>query len=94
MTASSQTKPGVISTKRDDLGNLLPITDSTELYSGCYARVSINFYPNRKGKKGIACGLNNIQKLADGDYLGGRSRAEDDFSGYNDDDGGVDLLGG
>lgn len=54
--------------------------DSTEVYSGCYARVSINFYAyNVSGNKGIACGLNNVQKLSDGDYLGGRSRAEDDF---------------
>jgi hypothetical protein len=85
--ASSQ-KPGVVD------GQLNAIIDSTELYSGCYARVSVNFYPNPKGLKGIACGLNNIQKLADGDYLGGRSRAEDDFEPMGDSaDEAEDLFG-
>ncbi|MEG1704900.1 MAG: DUF2815 family protein, partial [Niameybacter sp.] len=41
---------------------------------------------NTNGNKGIACGLGNIQKLADGDSLGGRSRAEDEFSTAADDD--------
>lgn len=57
------------------------IIDSTELYSGCYGRASINFYAfNTNGNKGIACGLNHLLKTRDGDPLGGRSRAEDDFA--------------
>jgi hypothetical protein len=57
-----------------------PILDQADLYSGCYVRASINLYPfNKNGNKGIGAGLNNIQKLADGEPLGGRSRAEDDF---------------
>lgn len=89
INASSRTKPGIV----DAL--LQPITDATELYSGAYGKVSLNFYPfNTNGNKGIACGLNNIQKIADGEALGGRSRAEDDFSvedtGETDDE---DLLG-
>ncbi|ASB66396.1 hypothetical protein S101413_02951 [Bacillus velezensis] len=60
MNASSKTKPGIVDR------NLNHIIDS-ELYSGCYGRVSINFYAfNTAGNKGIACGLNNIQKLEDG----------------------------
>lgn len=75
LNASSKTKPGVIDRNKDE------IMDSTEVYSGCYGRASLNFFAfNTAGNKGIACGLNNIQKLADGDYLGGRSRAEDDFA--------------
>ncbi len=75
INASSKQKPGIVDVKCNE------ILDSTEVYSGCYGRVSINFYAfNRSGNKGIACGLNNVQKLADGDYLGGRSRAEDDFA--------------
>ncbi len=35
--------------------------------------------------KGIAAGLNNVQKLADGDALSGRARAEDDFTAVEDD---------
>jgi len=85
LNASSKTAPGVVDK------NVQPILDSTEVYSGCFARASINFYPfNQAGNKGVACGLNNVQKIADGDYLGGRSRAEDDFDAMPDDD--EDLL--
>lgn len=84
LNASSKTAPGVVDQR------LNPILDSEEVYSGCYGRVSINFYAfNTAGNKGIACGLNNVQKMADGDYLGGRSRAEDDFDavdGFDDGD--------
>lgn len=86
INASSKTAPGVVDK------NVQPILDSTEVYSGCYARVSINFYPfNKAGNKGIACGLNNVQKIADGDYLGGRSRPEDEFDPIDDNDD-EDLL--
>jgi len=81
VNANSKQKPGVVDKR------VQPILDSTEVYSGCYARASINFFPyNQAGNRGIGCGLNNIQKLADGDYLGGRSRAEDDFDAVGDDD--------
>jgi hypothetical protein len=87
INASSKTAPGVVDK------NVQPILDSTEVYSGCYARVSINFYPfNKAGNKGVACGLNNVQKIADGDYLGGRSRAEDDFDPIYDDEDDIDPL--
>ena len=87
INASSKTAPGVVDK------DVQPILDSTEIYSGCYARASVNFYPfSKAGNKGIACGLNNVQKIADGDYLGGRSRAEDDFDAIEDDDD-EDFLG-
>ena len=64
-----------------------PILDRNEVYSGCYARVSLNFYAfNSNGNKGVACGLGNIQKIRDGESLGGRSSATDDFSTVADDD--------
>ena len=64
-----------------------PILDRNEVYSGCYARVSLNFYAfNSNGNKGVACGLGNIPKLRDGESLGGRSSATDDFSTVADDD--------
>jgi len=79
LNATSKTAPGVVDSR------LRAVIDSTEVYSGCYGRASVNFYPfNKKGNRGVACGLNNVQKLADGDYLGGRSRAEDDFEAYGD----------
>ena len=64
-----------------------PILDRNEVYSGCYARVSLNLYAfNSNGNKGVACGLGNIQKIRDGESLGGRSSATDDFSTVADDD--------
>ena len=57
-----------------------PILDQSEVYSGCYGRISVNFYGfNNNGNRGIAAGLGNIQKLRDGESLGGRSNAEEDF---------------
>jgi hypothetical protein len=86
MSVSSKTKPGIVD------ANVQPILDSTEVYSGCYARVSINAFPYAvSGKKGVSFGLNHVQKLADGDYLGGRSKAEDDFDSVAGDDG-EDLI--
>ena len=80
INASSKIKPGVVDAQ------LNPIIDPTEFYSGCYGRASINFFPfNKAGNRGVAAGLNNLQKLADGDFLGGRSRPEDDFEPVLDD---------
>lgn len=67
--------------------NLNPILDRNEVYSGCYGRVSLNFYAfNSNGNKGIACGLGNVQKLRDGEPLGGRSSAKDDFATETNDE--------
>ncbi len=85
INANSTTKPGVVDADRN------PILDSSELYSGIIGRASISFYAfNSNGNRGIACGLNNLQKLSDGTPLGGHSRAEDDFA---DDDDDEDFLG-
>lgn len=74
LNANSKNKPGIV-----DI-NVQPILDATEVYSGCYARLTLNFYAyNANGNKGIAAGLGNVQKLADGEPLGGFTRAEDDF---------------
>ena len=81
INANSISKPGVVD------ADLNPIIDSSELYSGIIGRASITFYAfNNSGNRGIACGLNNLQKLADGKPLGGHSRAEDDFGDDEDDD--------
>ena len=63
---------------------LNPILDRSEFYSGCYGRASINFYAFNVQSKGIAAGLNNLQKLADGEMLAGGSTAEEDFGGDNE----------
>lgn len=72
--------------------NVQPILDRSEVYSGCYARVSLSFYAfNTNGNRGIACGLGNIQKTRDGEPLGGgRISAESDFGPATSD--GDDFL--
>ena len=73
--------------------NVQPILDQSEVYSGCYGRISVNFYGfSTNGNKGIAVGLGNIQKLRDGESLGGRKNAEDDFDVVEVDDE-EDFLG-
>lgn len=63
-----------------------PILDRSQVYSGCYARVSINFYAfNSNGNKGVAAGLGNIQFVRDGDPLGGKTSASDEFETLADD---------
>ena len=63
------------------------ILDRSEFYSGCFGKASINFFAyNTNGSRGIAAGLGNIQKIRDGEPLGGKSRAEDDFDIEEDDD--------
>lgn len=82
--AKSKNKPGIAKPiGKDATGKtkFQEITDTTEVYSGCYAKVSVNFYLfDQKGNKGIAAGLNNIVKIQDGDFLGGRSSLNDDFA--------------
>lgn len=81
VNANSNTAPQIVNR------NVEPILDRSEVYSGVYARVSINFYAfNSNGNKGIACGLGNIQKIRDGEPLGGRTNASDDFSTDVEDD--------
>jgi len=81
VNANSSTAPQIVNRQ------LEPILDRSEVYSGVYARVSINFYAfNSNGNKGIACGLGNIQKIRDGEPLGGRTNAADDFASDVDDD--------
>ncbi|MDF2513713.1 MAG: hypothetical protein K0S04_3579 [Herbinix sp.] len=78
MTASSLQQPSVV-----DI-NVQPILNQAEIYSGCYGRVSLRFFAyNKNGNKGVGCGLGNVQKLADGDPLSGRTSAADDFGGNN-----------
>lgn len=81
VNANSTTAPQIVDTK------VQPILDRNEVYSGVYARVSITFYAfNSNGNKGIACGLGNIQKVRDGEPLGGISNAIDDFTTLDDED--------
>ena len=80
INANSATAPGIVDAARQ------PILEHSEVYSGVYGRASINLYAfNSNGNKGIACGLNNLQKISDGEPLGGKTRAEDDFADEDED---------
>lgn len=81
INANSATAPGIVDVDRN------PVLTRSEVYSGVYGRASISFYAfNSNGNKGIACGLNNLQKVRDGEPLGGKISAESDFATDDDDD--------
>jgi len=75
VNAKSNSKPEVV-----DRYNI-PITNPELVYSGCFGRISMNFFAfNSGGNKGIAAGLGNVQKLEDGEKLSARLTAEEDFA--------------
>ncbi len=77
MTASSKNRPEIV-----DI-NVQPIISATEIYSGMYARVRVNFFAYlNAGKKGIGCGLGPVQKTRDGEPLAGDVSAEEAFGGF------------
>jgi len=81
MNANNSSAPGIVD------ADLQPIINRSEVYSGVYGRASVNFYAfNTNGNKGIACSLNNLQKIRDGQHLGGKSDPEDDFATEDDED--------
>ena len=81
INANSATAPGIVDADRN------PIMARFEVYSGVYGRASISFYAfNSNGNRGIACGLNNLQKIRDGEPLGGKASAESDFATDGDED--------
>jgi ABC-type glycerol-3-phosphate transport system substrate-binding protein len=81
VNANSTTPPGIVD------ASVQPILTRSEVYSGVYGRASINFYAfNSNGNRGIACGLNNLQKIRDGEPLGSRATAESDFADFAEDD--------
>lgn len=80
LNAVSRRKPEVVNKK------LVEIKEEEEVYSGCYGRVSINFYPfNWNDNKGVGCGLINVQKLEDGEPIGTSFSAEEDFGAEDGD---------
>ena len=81
LNANSREKPQVVDKQ------VQPILDQTEVYSGCYGRITVTFYGyNSNGNRGVAAGLGNIQKLKDGDSLGGRAKASEEFEPVDDDE--------
>ena len=81
VNANATSAPGIVDADRN------PILTRSEVYSGVYGRASITFYAfNSSGNRGIACGLNNLQKIRDGEPLGGKASAESDFDTDDDED--------
>ncbi len=81
INANSATAPGIVD------ADLNPILTRSEVYSGVYGRASITLYAfNSNGNRGIACGLNNLQKIRDGEPLGGKASAESDFATDDEED--------
>lgn len=81
INANSTTAPGIVD------ADCNPILSHSEVYSGVYGRASITFYAfNANGNRGIACALNNLQKIRDGEPLGSKSTAESDFASDDDDE--------
>jgi hypothetical protein len=71
----SKNKPGLVDANNND------IISESEFYGGCWARATVGAYAyDQKGNKGVAFGLQNIQKLSDGEPLGGRPKASDEFA--------------
>ena len=64
INANSSTAPGIVDADRQ------PILERSEVYSGVYGRASITLYAfNSNGNRGIACGLNNLQNIRDGEPM-------------------------
>lgn len=81
LNANSRQAPQVVDNR------VQPILDQSEVYSGCYGRVSVTFYAyNSNGNKGVAAGLGNVQKLRDGEPLGSRVNAADEFDAVEAED--------
>jgi hypothetical protein len=75
ITLKSAYRPGVVDQK------VQPIIEPSEFYAGCYAIASVRAYTyENKGNKGVAFGLQNIQKSKDGDPLSGKARPEEEFA--------------
>lgn len=86
LNASTTTPPQIVDAR------VKPILDREEVYSGCYANVSVNFYAfSVDGNRGIAAGMGNIQKVRDGARIDGRVSAENEFSAIETDED--DFLG-
>jgi hypothetical protein len=85
ITATSKQRPGLVDAKLQD------IIEEKDFYPGCYARASVRaFAYDQTGNRGVSFGLQNVQKLADGEPLGGRTRPTDDFEPVMDSVGATD----
>lgn len=75
LNASSNNQPQVV-----DQSNLKCQLAPQDIYSGMYARVTLNFYAYKNRKTGVGCGLGNVMKTREGEPLAGGASAEADFA--------------
>ena len=88
MNVSSKLAPQVVDK------DVNPIIDKEDVYSGCYGRVSMTIFPyNTDGGIGVTGGLNNVQKVKDGEPLGAHSTAADDFDTFAAEEKSLDDYG-
>lgn len=79
LNASTKNKPDVVG-----IDNIHCALAPNDIYSGMYARVTVNFYPSDKaGNKRVCCGLGNVMKTRDGEPLSGGASAASDFADFN-----------
>jgi hypothetical protein len=81
----NKVQPGLVDADRK------AILDPAEFYAGCWARATVSVFGYSKGSPGVAIWMNNVQKLADGEPISGRPRAEDEFAAVS---GGAETGGG
>ncbi len=87
INANSTNRPILLDEEKEE------ILDQTELYSGCWGRANVNFYTfDVNGNRGIAVGLNALQKKRDDEPLGGTITVESAAADFEDDDE-DDMLG-
>lgn len=86
-TASSKMQPGLVNGRLERIISRDVGPDG--FYAGCYARATVTAYGyDKAGNKGVAFGLQNVQKLRDGEAFSGRVAAENDFDAVEDAFGG------
>ena len=84
LNARSKRKVGLVDSDRQ------PILDASEIYSGCWAYLSVTSFAYDNESKGVSFFLNNIMKVRDDESFGGGvSSPEDDFADIEVDD---DLI--
>lgn len=87
LTLTTTTRPGLVDQ------NMTKIIAPEDFYAGCYARATINPYAwTFAGKNGVSFGLQNIQKVGDGEAFSGRTDAEDDFNAIEGAEGAAAML--
>lgn len=75
-----QIKPGIVHAHAGPDNRPAPLTVPTDFYGGCYARATVNpYFWEYMGRMGVSFGLQNVQKLRDGEPFGGGVAAENEF---------------